>query len=49
MTKIDPEIKDNDREGVGDESKYDHEAVSSIPYDHKQFELPVDFEVDADA
>lgn len=40
MSRIDPEVKDNDEEGVGDPDAYDNEAVSSTSYDHSQFELP---------
>ena len=42
----DPELLDADAEG--DESKYDGEAVASVPFDDSQFELPDDFEVEDD-
>lgn len=44
----DPEILDDDTEGVGDESAYDGEAVEWAEYDPAQFELPDDFEYTED-
>ena len=46
--KIDPELLDDSEEGVGDESAYDGEAVEYFDYDHSQFELPEDYEVEED-
>jgi hypothetical protein len=46
--KQDPELFDDDTEGVGGEEHYDQKAVETVEYDHAQFELPDDFEVGED-
>lgn len=46
--KVDPELIDDQNEGVGDESAYDGQAVEYYPYDHSQFELPDDYEYEGD-
>lgn len=40
----DPELLEDQTEGVGDDSAYDGQAVEFIEYDHSQFELPDDYE-----
>lgn len=44
----DPELKDDEVGCEGSDNEYDGAAVESIPYDHEQFELPDDFEVEED-
>lgn len=47
-TNEDPELLDDETEGVGDDNSYDQKAVETIPYDHAQFELPEDVELEGD-
>lgn len=44
----DPELVDDDEEGVGDDDSYDGEAAEFITYDPTFFELPDDFEFEGD-
>ena len=42
--KEDPEILDDEEEGLGGDQHYDNQAVETVQYDHSAFELPDDYE-----
>jgi len=43
-SRQDPELVEDQNEGVGDPAAYDGVAVETVDYDHSQFELPDDYE-----